>query len=439
MPDSITDPTGIPSDQKPIIIIGGGLIGTATLYELSRRGLPCLLLEARDGLAEETSFANGGMQTPSMPDPWNSPGVGKHLIESLFDPRSAMKLRWKAIPGLTFWGLRFLRNSVPARHAATTTANYTLAAYSTALTDAWRASAGLTYDYSATGTLKVFETQAAMDAAQSLAESLSPYGLRYDAVDTAGVVAAEPQLENIRDRLIGGLKFPDDRTGDARQFTLSLAGKAQALGGTIRTGLPVRRIVTEGGRAVAVEMEGGVLPARAIVLAAGTTAPALAAPHGVPLPVAPAKGYSYTVDASSLGNRMIRVPVIDDVMHAAVVPIGNRLRFVGTAEFAGMNKQIDPVRVDNLKSLFHRLFPHLSNQIDLSSGTAWAGLRPMSADGRPFIGASPLPGLWLNCGHGHLGWTKAAGSAKLLADLIEGKPADIDPAPYGYGRPPQTQ
>lgn len=438
MPDPIAEPARTSNDQKPIIIIGGGLIGTATLYELSRRGLPCLLLEARDGLAEEASFANGGMQTPSMPDPWNSPGVGKHLIESLFDPRSSMKLRWTAIPGLTVWGLRFLRNSVPARHAATTTANFTLAAYSTALTDTWRGAADLAYDYSAAGTLKVFETQAAMDAAKSLAESLSPYGLKYEAVDAAGVVAAEPQLEAIRNRLIGGLKFPDDRTGDARQFALSLADKAQALGGTIRTGVPVRRIITEGGRAIAVETASGILPARAIVLAAGTTAPALARPHGVQLPVAPAKGYSYTVDANSLGNRMIRMPVIDDVMHAAVVPMGNRLRFVGTAEFAGMNKQIDPARVDNLKSLFHRLFPHLSNQIDLSAGTAWAGLRPMSADGRPIIGASPRPGLWLNCGHGHLGWTKAAGSANLLADLIEGKPADIDPAPYSYGRALQT-
>ncbi|MEZ6011611.1 MAG: FAD-dependent oxidoreductase [Hyphomonas sp.] len=427
-------PTEPLNDPRPVIVIGGGLIGVATLYELTSRGLPCLLLETRDGVAEETSFANGGMQTPSMPDPWNSPGVGHHLLESLFDPRSSMKLRWTAIPGLTLWGLQFLRNSVPSRHEATTVANYHLAAYSTRLTDEWRARAGLSYDYNNAGTLKVFETDASMDAASMLAERLSRHGLRYEILDKAGVISAEPQLAAIRERIVGGLKFPDDRTGDARQFTQSLAARATASGGVIRTGTQVLRILSEGGRAIAVETNAGIIPARAVVLATGTTAPVLAGSHGIRLPIAPAKGYSYTVDASPLGGEMIRIPVIDDVMHAAVVPIGSRLRFVGTAEFAGQNKQIDPVRVDNLKSLFHRLFPHLVERIDLSGGSAWAGLRPMSADGRPIIGASPLPGLWLNCGHGHLGWTKAAGSAKLLADLMQDRATDIDPAPYAYDR-----
>ena len=427
-----------PTDQQygpsPVIVIGGGLIGVATLYELAVRGLPCLLLETREDVAEETSFANGGMQTPSMPDPWNSPGVGHHLLESLFDPRSSMKLRWTAIPGLTVWGLEFLRNSVPSRHEATTVANYHLASYSTTLTDEWRADAGLSYDYNDAGTLKVFETQQSMDAASMLAERLSRHGLQYEILDTAGVISTEPQLSTIRERITGGLKFHQDRTGDARQFTQSLATKATELGGVIRTRTHVLRILSDGGRASAVETNTGIIPARAVVLATGISAPVLARSHAIRLPIAPAKGYSYTVDACSLDDDMIRIPVIDDVMHAAVVPIGSRLRFVGTAEFAGKNKQIDPVRVDNLKSLFHRLFPHLVDRIDLSAGTAWAGLRPMSADGRPIIGASPLPGLWLNCGHGHLGWTKAAGSAKLLVDLMQNKVTDIDPAPYAYLR-----
>ena len=431
-------PTERLNDPRPIIVIGGGLIGVTTLYELASRGLPCLLLEMLDGVAEETSFANGGMQTPSMPDPWNSPGVGHHLLESLFDPRSSMKLRWSAIPGLTLWGLQFLRNSVPSRHEATTIANYHLAAYSTKLTDEWRTRAGLCYDNNSAGTLKVFETQASMDAASMLAERLSHHGLRYEALDTADVIAAEPQLAEIRERITGGLKFPDDRTGDARQFTQSLAAKATAMGGVVRIGTHVRRVLSEGGQASAVETNAGIIPARAVVLATGTAAPVLARSHSIRLPVAPAKGYSYTVDARSLGSDMINIPVIDDVMHAAVVPIGSRLRFVGTAEFAGQNKQIDPVRVCNLKSLFHRLFPHLVDKIDLEGGSAWAGLRPMSADGRPIIGASPLSGLWLNCGHGHLGWTKAAGSAKLLVDLMQQAPTDIDPLPYAYGRPLTT-
>lgn len=422
------------TSSDPIVIVGGGLLGVATLYELVSRGEPAVLLEANQSVADETSFANGGMLTPSMPDPWNSPGVGAHLIESLFDPKSPLKLRWKAIPGLTFWGLEFLRNSAPKRHAATTDANYHLASYSTKKTDDLRRELGLKYDFSDTGTLKVFESEAAMDGPRALAERLEVHGLKFEALDREQTIAAEPQLGPIKDRIVGALRYPDDHVGDARKFTQDLSKRAMAAGGEIRFGARVDRILREDGRVSGVEVGGEVLKAKSLVLAAGVSAAGLGRALGIRLPIAPAKGYSFTIDASALGNEMPRVPVIDDAMHAAVVPLGQRLRFVGTAEFAGRDTNIDPVRVDNLKALFERMYPHLSDRVDLSTGQAWAGFRPMSADGRPFISQSPIEGLWLNCGHGHLGWTKAVGSARLLADQMLGTPTEIDATPFRYKR-----
>lgn len=420
--------------EVPHIIIGGGLIGVSTLYELASRGEPALLLEAGEGVASQTSFANGGMLTPSMPDPWNSPGVAGHLIESLFDPKSSLKLRWKAIPGLSVWGLQFLRNSAPRRHSATTDANYRLAAFSTEVTDELRRNLRLDYDFASSGTLKVFENEAAMDGPLALALRLEAFGLNFECVDRNRAVEIEPQLSTIRQRIAGALHYPNDHVGDARKFTTALAEKAVKCGGEIRFGSRVDEVVVESGKVRGVRTGSSVMAARSVILAAGTAAANLARPLGLRLPIAPAKGYSFTVDARSLGNEMPRVPVIDDAMHAAVVPLGERLRFVGTAEFTGFDRRIDPVRVENLKSLFHRMFPHLSEKIDVEPGEAWAGFRPMSADGRPFIGPAPVERLWLNCGHGHLGWTKAVGSARLLVDQMLGAPADIDPSPYHLKR-----
>lgn len=422
------------TDEFPIIIVGGGLIGVSTLYELVSRGEKAVLLEAGDCVAGETSFANGGMLTPSMPDPWNGPGVAGHLLESLFDPRSSLKLRWKAIPGLTFWGLKFLRHSSTKRHGATTDANYQLAANSTELTNDLRKVLGLDYDFSDRGTLKVFETEEAMEGPLALARRLQSFGLKFEALNRDATVAVEPQLANIKDRIAGALRFPNDRVGDARKFTEALAESALKAGGQIRYNTRVDRIRREGGRISGVVVGDEHLSARAVILAAGTGTVQLARPLGIRLPIAPAKGYSYTVDARSLGDRMPRVPVIDDAMHAAVVPLGDRLRFVGTAEFTGFDPRIDPVRIDNLKSLFQRMYTHLSGDIDIDDGKAWAGFRPMSADGRPFIGPSPVDGLWLNCGHGHLGWTKAVGSARLLVDQMLGTDTLIDPAPFRFDR-----
>lgn len=414
-------------DKQRFIIIGGGLIGVTTLYELVARGHEATLFEAEDELGLGASFANGGMLTPSMPDPWNGPGVAGHLMASLFDPKSSMKLHLSQVPALAGWGLRFLAASGRSRHQATTLANYRLCAKSAERTRALAAQLALQFDQSDSGALKIFESAEAMAGPLAMAERLSENaGLRFARLDAAGAVAVEPQLAPIGERIAGALHFPDDGVGDARKFVLALADKARELGGTIKLGARVDKLLSRNGRIEGVA-SGGEDYRGDVILCSGVWSPELARQAGLSMPVKPAKGYSVSIAAGALGNRMPRIPVIDDAMHAAVVPIGDRLRFVGTAEFAGFNRRIDQPRVDNLTALFERVYPDLAGDLDMSEAKPWAGLRPMSAEGRPIIQKSPREGLWLNCGHGHLGWTMACGSAQLLADLIDGKPNTLAP------------
>ena len=336
-------------NKQHFIIIGGGLIGVSTLYELVSRGHEATLFEAEEELALGASFANGGMLTPSMPDPWNGPGVAGHLMASLFDPKSSMKLHLSQVPALAGWGLRFLAASGRARHQATTLANYRLCAASTQRTRELAARLGLQYDQADAGTLKIFETTQAMAGPLELAERLALAGLRFEKLDAAGAVAAEPQLAAIGHRIAGALRFPDDGVGDARKFVLALAEKARELGGTIKLGARVDKLLTRNSRIEGVA-SGGEEPRGEVILCTGVWSPELARQVGLPIPVKPAKGYSVSVGAGALGNRMPRLPVIDDAMHAAVVPMGDRLRFVGTAEFAGFSRRIDQPRVDPQQS-----------------------------------------------------------------------------------------
>jgi D-amino-acid dehydrogenase len=419
---------------KRAVIVGGGLIGVATLYELASRGVEAVLLESGPELASGASFANGGMLTPSMPDPWNAPGVWRHLLASLADPYSAMKLRVSAIPGLMHWGFQFLAHSAPRRHAAAMRDNHRLATYSAAATLDLCRTLDLRFDLGDSGTLKVFSSARAFDDALGMCAALEPQGLAFERLTVAGVIEREPQLADAAHQFIGGIHFPADRCGDARQFTLCLAGRATTAGASVRLGTAAAKLIREGGRVIGVRTQSGEDFIGEVVLAAGVAAPDLARDLGFDLPIAPAKGYSVTFPADALGNALPRCAVIDDAMHAAVAPIGRRLRVVGTAEFAGRDARVTPERLEPLYALLDRLYPRLSAQLDRRAALAWAGLRPMSADGRPMIGRSPAPGLWLNCGHGHLGWTMAVGSARLLAQTMVGSAPDIDIARFSWPR-----
>jgi len=411
------------------IIIGGGLMGVTTLYELISRGEAVTLFDANDALAHGASFANGGMLTASMSDPWNGPGVGGQLLSSLFDPYAAMKLRLNALPGMVGWGLRFLKYSSPERHKRATQLCFELATRSVDLLRRQIEELQIDAEIAQAGSLKVFEASEAFRTAHDMAEALSPKGLRYEVLKSHQLTDKEPELGRAAEQFVGGLYFPDDGAGDAHKFVDQLADLAMAKGARIELGIKATRIRTLEGRVTGVETEHAFEPAERVIICSGHAAPRLASPLGVKLPIRPAKGYSVTVDARGWDAKP-RMAVVDDAMHAGVSVIGDSLRLVGTAEFAGDDASIEEARVDNLVALFKRLYPHLSDQLDQSEKVSWAGLRPMSADGLPLIGPAGPTGLWINSGQGHLGWTMASGSAELLADQIFGKTPQIAAEPF---------
>jgi D-amino-acid dehydrogenase len=415
--------------MSKFIVVGGGLAGVATAYELVRRGHETTLIERHQGVGLEASYANGALLTPAMAEPWNAPGVHRLLAASLFDPHSAMKLRLSAIPSLMGWGVRFLACSNPERHEAATKASFVLAKYSVGRTGNLSTELGLTYDARAVGTLKIFRTIAAMETALAVASKLAPLGLRFEVLNGNEAVAAEPALVEIRSQIAAALRFPDDESGDARQFCEQLAEAFRKAGGTLRTDARVSALSIERGTVSGVMVGKHLEYGDGVIVTAGNASAALLRPAGVSVPIRPVKGYTLTFDASRIeGGPMI--PIIDDGLHAAIVPLGSRLRVAGTAEFAGEDLHLVAERVENLITLLNTILPRIAQQLSRSSAQPWVGLRPMSADGLPFIGPTRTSGLYINAGHGHLGWTHSVGSACLLADIIDGKNPDIDPSPY---------
>lgn len=418
--------------DREVIVIGGGLAGLSSAWALSDAGYSVHVLERREDVALETSFANGGILTPSMPDPWNAPGVHWQLLRWLGREDAPMLLRPGAIPEYLGWGLRFLAASAPRSYHAATQANFRLCAYSLERLRAWRAALDLEYAAGTNGTLEIYRDRQSFDRAVEEVRTLAPLGLVSKALDSADTVRLEPMLDETRASFVGALHFPADESGDAWLFCRALRARLEARGVRIEVGKTANalRIVT--GRVVGVETGDDFLPAREVVVAAGPWSTQLLAACGVRIQVRPVKGYSLSIPIDPAQGP--RHALADDSLHAVMTPLGSTLRLAGTAEFSGWDFKLRPVRVRALWKLLATLSPTLALAVDPAGARPWCGLRPMSADGKPYIGASPVAGLYVNTGHGHLGWTQAAGSATLLAQLMTGQPTAIDPRPFALGR-----
>jgi D-amino-acid dehydrogenase len=413
-----------------VLIIGSGLLGVTSAYFLKSRGHDVVVLEREAGAGQQTSFANGSMLSPGTPEPWNAPGCWRYLLASIVQPQAALKLRLHVLPSLFGWGVRFLKNSRPALFERNLVSNYHLSMVSLRGLQALRQELNLEYPGTTRGTLKIFRHRAGFDAAVRMSERLQLEGLAFARLSRDETVSLEPALSPIAHELLGGLHLKSDETGDAHRFCVALAEEAQRRGVEFAYGTSVTGIDVRAGRVTRVRTAQRDYSADHYVVAAGSYSAPLVRPLGIDLPVRPAKGYSVTFDPPHQAS--LSMPINDDDMHAVVVPLGNAIRAAGTAEFAGFDLTLRPERVRNLINLAQRVLP--SAGLDAARARAWCGLRPMSPDGVPVVGATALGNLWVNTGHGPLGWTMAVGSGQLLADLMSGHATAVDPSAYALAR-----
>lgn len=405
------------------LVLGAGLMGTTTAYYLSLAGEDVTVIDRQPEAGVETSFANGGLVTPSMSDPWGAPGLPLKLLKWLGSEDAPFLLRAKAIPGLMSWGVRFLSNCTEARWRDNTRIVHRIADYSTNALSELTADTGLKYDRSTLGNLRVFRDEPSMESALKTAALMTEFGVRHEQLSADGSVELEPALANVSTQLTGGIAYPDDDTGDAFKFTQNLARLCAQRGVRFNYDTTITNIVTDGDRVIGIDNKDGErMQADRYVLALGSYSPLMVRPLGIRLPVYPVKGYSLTIPSAGMDKPPL-IPVVDDGQKLGVTPLGDRLRAAGTAEFNGYETTPSAKRSQLLTKALKSLYPHLSIPQDTQT---WCGLRPVTPDGPPILGRTKLNNLYLNCGQGHLGWTMSCGSARIVSDIITGRTPDID-------------
>jgi D-amino-acid dehydrogenase len=405
-----------------VLILGSGVIGVTSAYYLARAGHEVTVVDRQPEPALETSFANAGEVSPGYSSPWAGPGVPVKAVKWLLMKHGPLVVRPKLDPVMWVWLLKMLRNCTSARYAVNKSRMIPIAEYSRDSLRDLRRDIGIQYDERSQGTLQLFRYQAQLDGTAEDIAVLKQYGVPFEVLSREGCIAVEPALSGVKEKFVGGLRLPQDETGDCHMFTQALAKHAQALGVRFMFNTSIDRIVTDGARVSGVVTSAGTLQADSYVLALGSWSSRLAAPLGISLPVYPVKGYSITVpikDASGAPEST----VMDESYKVAITRLGDRIRVGGTAEISGYSDKLYDARRATLDHSLTDLFPRGG---DLAKATFWSGLRPMTPDGPPVIGPTQYANLHLNTGHGTLGWTMSCGSGRVLADLLSGKKPDID-------------
>ncbi len=405
-----------------VIILGSGVIGVTSAYYLARAGHEVTVVDRQPKPALETSFANAGEVSPGYSSPWAGPGVPIKAIKWLLMKHGPLVVRPKPDPAMWIWLLKMLRNCTAERYAVNKSRMIPIAEYSRDCLRALRSEIGIHYDERSRGTLQLFRYAAQLDHTADDIAVLKQYGVPFEVLDREGCIAAEPALAAVKEKVAGGLRLPQDETGDCHMFTQALALEAEKLGVRFEFNVAIDGLIADASRVTGVATSKGVLQADAYVVALGSWSPRLLRPLGISLPVYPVKGYSITVpivDASGAPEST----VMDESYKVAITRLGDRIRVGGTAEISGYSAKLYAARRATLDHSLTDLFPRGG---DLAKATFWSGLRPMTPDGPPVIGATKYGNLHLNSGHGTLGWTMACGSGRVLADLLSGRKPEID-------------
>ncbi|MDH4871497.1 D-amino acid dehydrogenase [Pseudomonas sp. BN515] len=404
-----------------VMVLGSGVIGTTSAYYLAQAGFEVVVVDRQNAVAMETSFANAGQVSPGYASPWAAPGVPLKAVKWMLQQHAPLAIRTTSDIDQYLWMTQMLRNCTAARYAVNKERMVRLSEYSRDCLDELRAETGISYEGRALGTTQLFRTQAQVDAAAKDIAVLEASGVPYELLDRDGIARVEPALANVKHKLAGALRLPNDQTGDCQMFTTRLAEMAEKLGVEFRFGQNIERLDFAGDRINGVWIDGKLETADRYVLALGSYTPQMLKPLGIKAPVYPLKGYSLTVPITNPAMAPTST-ILDETYKVAITRFDKRIRVGGMAEITGFNLDLNPARRDTLEMITADLYPEGG---DLSQASFWTGLRPATPDGTPIVGATPFRNLFLNTGHGTLGWTMACGSGRLLADLMARKRPQI--------------
>jgi D-amino-acid dehydrogenase len=399
-----------------VIVLGAGVVGVTSAYELAKAGHEVTVLDRQEGPALETSFANAGEVSFGYCSPWAAPGIPLKAVKWLFMQHPPLILRPTIDAAMLSWLVRMLSNCTSERYAINKSRMLRLADYSRVSLAALRAETGIAYDERMRGTLQLFRTQAQLDASGKDVTALAADGIRYEVLDRDGCIRAEPALAHVREKIVGGLLTPNDETGDCFKFTNALAKKAEELGVSFFYRTEIKGLDIESDRIRGAVTSSERFAADAVVVALGSYSPLILKPHGIRVPVYPVKGYSLTIDISDASHAPVST-VMDETYKIAITRLGTRIRVGGMAEISGYTNDLGQARRRTLEHSVMDLFPGG----DVSRASFWSGLRPMTPDGTPIIGPTKTAGLFLNTGHGTLGWTMSSGSARVIAVVVPGR------------------
>jgi D-amino-acid dehydrogenase len=399
-----------------VIVLGSGVVGVTTAYYLARAGHDVTVIDRQPGPALETSFANAGQISPGYASPWAAPGIPLKAFKWLFQRHAPLAIQPDGSLFQLQWMWEMFKNCDADRYAVNKERMVRLAEYSRDCIRALRVETGIAYEGRQQGTLQLFRTQAQFDGAAKDIEVLKEAGVAFDLLGREQLAQAEPALAHVREKLVGGLRLPNDETGDCQLFTTRLAQMARELGVRFQFDTAIERLDIANGQVVGVQTNKGRVTADRYVLALGSYSRLLLQDQ-FRVPVYPLKGYSITVPIVDAAKAPVST-ILDETYKIAVTRFDDRIRVGGMAEIAGYSKALNPRRRETLELVVNDLFPGGG---DVARATFWTGLRPMTPDSTPIVGATPLNNLFLNTGHGTLGWTMACGSASVIADLVSGK------------------
>jgi len=398
-----------------VIVLGSGVVGVASAWYLAQAGHDVVVLDRQDGPALETSAANAGQISPGYAAPWAAPGVPLKAIKWMFQRHAPLAIRLDGTSDQLRWMWQMLRNCDSSHYALNKSRMVRLSEYSRDCLKALRAETNIHYEGRQKGTLQLFRTAQQFENAARDIEVLKEAGVPYRLMEASELGSVEPALAQVQHKLSGGLQLPNDETGDCQLFTQQLAVMAQRAGVEFRFNLSIDRLLKEGNQITGIQCGNDVITGDAYVVALGSYSTALL--HDmVSIPVYPLKGYSLTIPITNPDGAPVST-VLDETYKIAITRFDQRIRVGGMAEIVGFNTNLLDARRKTLEMVVGDLYPNGGN---IEQAKFWTGLRPMTPDGTPMVGKTPIKNLYLNTGHGTLGWTMACGSGQLLADIISG-------------------